>query len=293
VSALAQKSGHRLAQLDPVGLALRLALLDLLLAPIGRWYIRPLVMGLAAVGLLVPGQMRRPWLWFALAGLSGLRVLLDWQLADNHAYLLAYWCLAVALALLLRDRNLLAVNGRLLIGLVFAFATLWKLLSPDFLDGTFLRVTMVVDDRFEGFARLAGGLEPAQRDVLQDRLLRHQDIVLPATPEMPVPPMRFLRLATFSTWGVLLLEAALALAFLWPLGRGPSRTRDGLLMIFCATTYAVATVEGFGWLLVSMGIAQTTSGRHRTRLLYLATFILIFLYREIPWADLLLKMQAG
>ena len=113
-----RETGRRLAQLDLVDLALRLVLLDLLLMPIGAWYVRPWVLGLAAVGLLVPGQLRRPWLWFALAALSGLRVLLDWQLADNHAYLLAYWCLAIAIALLLRDRNLLAVNGRLLIGLV-------------------------------------------------------------------------------------------------------------------------------------------------------------------------------
>ncbi len=87
----------------------------------------------------------------------------------------------------------------------------------------------------------------------------------------------------------LALEAALALVFLWPVDRGPSRARDGLLMAFCATTYAVATVEGFGWLLVSMGIAQTAPGQRRTRLLYLATFVLIFVYREIPWAEVLLE----
>jgi hypothetical protein len=61
--------------------------------------------------------------------------------------------------------------------------------------------------------------------------------------------------------------------------------RDALLLIFCVTTYAVATVEGFGWLLIAMGIAQCGSTRHTTRLLYLAIFGLIIFYREVPWVE--------
>ena len=67
--------------------------------------------------------------------------------------------------------------------------------------------------------------------------------------------------------------------------RGIAVIRDGLLLFFCATTYAITTVEGFGWLLVAMGVAQTPAGHHRTRLLYVVTFALILFYREVPWAD--------
>ena len=145
-----------LSGLDAVNLALRLTLLDLLLRPVGNWAIRPVVLGLGVAGLLFPRLMRQPLLWAAIAGLAGLRVLLDWPLADNHAYLLCYWCLAVALSLAAYDtEGCLASNGRVLIGLVFGLAVLWKLgLSSDFVDGSFFQVTMLRDPRFEDWTTL-------------------------------------------------------------------------------------------------------------------------------------------
>ena len=68
------------------------------------------------------------------------------------------------------------------------------------------------------------------------------------------------------------MEAAVALTFLWPLGRGPSRLRDATLLVFCALTYAVATVEGFAWLLLAMGLAQTTGDGWRRA--YVGVFFL-------------------
>lgn len=53
----------------------------------------------------------------------------------------------------------------------------------------------------------------------------------------------------------------------------------------CTVTYAVATVDGFGWLLLAMGAAQCRLEQRRTRLAYVAVFVLILLYREIPRPD--------
>jgi hypothetical protein len=276
------------ATADGFALALRLTLLELLLRPVGDWTLRPFLLALAGMGLLLPGTLRRPELWWALAGLTGLRVVLDWPLPDNHAYLLCYWCLAVALALSVADpRRFLADNGRWLIGLVFAFATLWKLaLSPDYLDATFFRVTLLTDPRFADFARLLGSLSPDALAELRGALEQHADVGLL---EQTVPPLpaRLVWLAHALTWWTVDIEAALALAFLWPRERGPARVRDAGLLLFCATTYAVATVDGFGWLLIAMGVAQTAPERGGTRALYLASFALILFYREVPWLTLL------
>jgi len=38
-------------------------------------------------------------LWLTLALLTGVRVIADWPLSDNHAYLMSYWCLACGLVL--------------------------------------------------------------------------------------------------------------------------------------------------------------------------------------------------
>ena len=62
-----------------------------------------------------------------------------------------------------------------------------------------------------------------------------------------------------------------------------------MLLAFCATTYAVATIEGFGWLLIAMGVAQCEPARRSMPALYLAAYVLILFYREVPWASLLLR----
>ncbi len=270
-----------------VDLALRLTLLDLLLRPIGNWAVRPLILGLAAVALLSSRWLHQPLLWLALAGLAGIRVFLDWPLADNHAYLLAYWCLAISLTLMAQDTDkALAFNGRLLVGLVFLFACIWKFaLSGHYVDGTFFQVTLLIDPRFEGFSRIAGGLDAETYQALHDFVAQHRD-ASPAIGTSGIElPARFKALALAATAWNVSINASLAIAFLWPADRGPSRLRHPLLLVYCIVTYAVATVDGFGWLLLAMGAAQCTVEQRRTRLAYVAVFVLILLYREVPWAD--------
>ena len=271
--------------ISPLDLALRLTLLALLLHPIGDESIRPLILGLAAAGFLLPGLLQRPLLWAALALLAGSRVIFDWPLPDNHAYLLAYWCLAISVSCLAEDRErALAVNARWMIALVFGFATLWKLvLAPDFVDGTFFRVTILTDPRFEGFARLAGDLSTLQIDAARAALGRHADGVELEAVAAATPSARIEWLALATTGWTLAIEFAIAAAYSWPKGHGLSRLRNAMLILFCATTYSVATVDGFGWLLISMGVAQSQADRTRTRVAFVATFALILFYREVPW----------
>ncbi|MBI3800620.1 MAG: hypothetical protein HY268_27035 [Deltaproteobacteria bacterium] len=272
--------------MNAVNLALRLTLLEILLRPIGNWFLQPIFLGIAALGVALPRQIRWLPLWIALFVLAALRVLLNWPMADNHAYLLCYWCLAVSLALVSRDPPLcLALNGRLLIGWAFAFATLWKVLSPDYLDGRFFRVTLLTDQRLAGFVQLVGGLTPDVLESLREVLTQHVDGQAFTVLTTPAEPTRFLWLAHGMTWWTVILEGAIAVAFLWFVNQGISKVRDVLLITFCVTTYAVTPVEGFGWLLIAMGVAQCDPARRKTRLGYLAVFGLILFYREVPWVE--------
>ena len=274
----------RAAKANRVDLALRLTLLDLLLRPVGDGAVRFLLLAIAGCGLVFPGALRAPALWWGIAALTTARVIADWPLADNHAYLLCYWCAAAAIAVSSDDTDsFLAHNGRWLIGLVFAFATLWKaVLSPDYLSGVFFQVTLLVDPRFEPFTRLVAGVPPEWIDAQRALLEQHADGGLPAAVG-PALSARFLALARVATAGTLAWEGLVALAFLWPRGRGPSRLRDICLQAFCSATYAVATVEGFGWLLVAMAVAQCEPASTRTRAAYLLVFAGILFYREVPW----------
>lgn len=279
----------RLVSPAPFELALRLTLLGLVLQPVGNVWSRPMILGLALLGLILPNSLRRVELWGALAVLTGLRVVLDWPLADNHAYLLFYWCLAVMLSLRVDDPSHgLARQGRWLIGLVFAFAMLWKaVLSTDFAGGTFFRVTLLTDPRFEDFVRLATGLTADQIEIHREALTRHADGGMLSTIADPSFPQGFDLLAHLMTGWTLAIEALVAGLFLWPGRRVPFALRDLALLVFCASTYAVATVAGFGWLLIAMGIAQCDAGHGRIRACYVACYGLILFYREVPWARLL------
>jgi hypothetical protein len=260
-----------------MSLALRLTLLVPLLRPIGSGWLRPALLALAAAGLVLPGALRHPALWLALALLGAWRVVSGWPLADNHAYLLVYWCLAIALALLVPDaQRALAWNGRVLVGLAFACAVLSKLLSPDYLDGRFFRVALVEDPRLERFAMALGGLDREQLLARREFVAPHVDGPGPVR-AVPPEPARLRRLALAATWLTLSLEAAIALTFLAPLGRHVW-LRHALLLVFCASVYAIAPVASFGWLLLAMGAAQCAPDARRTRLAHVFGFGLLILY---------------
>jgi hypothetical protein len=274
---------RELAEMDRADLALRLLLVALLFQPVGNRWLRPPAMALAAIGLLAPSALASAWLWAALTALATARLVLVWPASDNHAFLLAYWCLAALLATLARQRDaVLAWNGRALIAGAFFFATLWKAaLAPDFLDGRFFAVTLVDDPRFESFAQLATGLDEYALYELRDLVREHADGVFVPWTNASAPP-RLATIARAMAFATVAIEGAIALAFLLPLDWGIARIRDALLLLFCATTYALAPVAGFGWMLLSMGIAQLEPARHRTRAFYLVAFLLVLVEARWP-----------
>jgi len=265
-----------------VSLALRLTLIALLLRPVGVGGLRAALLVLAVAGLLLPRARRSPLLWLGLAGLASLRVWRGWPLADNHAYLLVYWCLAIAIALRVSDpARVLAWNGRMLIGLAFGFAVMWKSISPDYLDGRFFRIALVEDPRLEWFTTRVAGVDPDTLEARRAFLAQHVDGPGRAG-SAPPEPARLRALALTLTWATFLLEAAVAAVFLAPLRR-LVWLRHALLLAFCATTYVVAPVASFGWLLLAMGVSLCEPDAARTRLAYLGTFALLVLYYHAPW----------
>ena len=271
--------------MDPAELAARLTLLTLLFTHIGSWHVRPLVLLLAGYGLLAPGALRSSLLWLALAVLSGWRALEDWPLADNHAYLLAYWCLALSIAFATSEPSrILSHQARWLIGLVFLLAVLQKGSTANFVDGTFFSTLYLMDPRFEDLTVLLTSLSYADLDAA--RQLMEADFRVLTYSSLPFAIPDSLRAVSwFSTWWSLLEQAAVAIAFLAPAGSWLYGKRDFFLVLFCLTAYAVAPVPSFGWLLIAMAVSQCGPGRWRT--LYLFSFGMLALYYYVPWAHIL------
>jgi hypothetical protein len=247
----------------------------------GPWPVRVAILAVAMAGLLDSRVLLAPATWAALAVLVGARLVVEWPLPDNHVYLLAYFCLGTAIAVAVPDpREALAKTSRLLLGFAFALAVLWKAaLSPDYLDGRFFRVTLLTDDRFEGAAKRLGGLSDAQLEANRQALVPLLGGAVPLEPPPLVEPRALRRLAAIATWGTLALEAAIALAFLWPGGgAGLEAVRHATLLLFCAVTYAFAPVAGFGWLLLVMGLVRTKPEARVLRGVYVAVYFAILAY---------------
>jgi hypothetical protein len=268
-------------------LALRVLLLVLLLDASLFWFQRLPLQIACGLGLLLPGLARDARFWVALAALTAWPLFWNWPFSDNHDYLRAFAAVSVALALAAREPGVsLRTSARLLIGGTFFFATLWKLaLSPDFLDGTFFRVTLLSDPRFHDLAVLAGGASWETLDAF-DAALREFLAGRPAGwPGAFVEPggLRPLALALTLFTGV--IEVAITAAFLWP---RLARWRNALLIAFGASTFAFASVRGFGWLLMALGVAQCEDDERRARIGYVVTLFLIEIYRSVPWSRMLI-----
>ena len=275
----------------PIHIALRLTLIWLLLRPMGPWYVRAPLLLLSMLGLVSGPWLRAPAMWLALAVLVAARIVIEWPRPDNHIYLLAYWCLGAALALRsLNPATQLAHTGRLLLGVVFAFAVLWKaVLSPDFRDGRFFAVTLLTDDRFADTVQLFGGIDEAQL-----RENREYLTPLPGGAELLEPRVlhasgRFRALVLVATWGTLGMESLAAILWLAPVARRAVLVaRHGIVVVFCLTTYAFAPVAGFGWLLIVLGLSNCAPRDRWPKAVYVATYAMVLLYAEVPWAALVL-----
>jgi hypothetical protein len=148
------------------------------------------------------------------------------------------------------------------------------------MDGRFFRIAMLTDYRFEWFTRLVDGLTAGEFEDLKQFVSQHVDGQMPfSVSEIPVQPARFITVSQILTYWTVFIESAVTLLFLIPKKAGISRFRDLFLVVFCVTTYSVAAVEGFGWLLIAMGASQCGDGRKAVRFLYVVAFFLIIFYR--------------
>ncbi len=213
---------------------------------------------LAAAGLLVPGLIERAWFWFVVFAASAGFTAAAWSTADNHVWLVSYWLLAIAIHQLSPTEGRLRLSARWMIGLVFALAVVWKLRSPEFLSTAFFEFELLTDARFEPVARWGGGLAVSDLQTNVTALAEAGS----ATELASTSRIDFL--AGFLTWGTLIVESAVALAFLLP---ASDRVRHGSLLIFFAGAYIATPVGGFGFALTVMAMSMTDN--HRLQNAYL------------------------
>lgn len=288
--------GWALAFKSRFDLSLALTLLLLLLYSHHYWYIQIPLSVIAITGLIFPHLRTSPVLWAAATFIVVLGTYINWYTVDNHKYLLAYWCVAIFCALLTRDPEQTTEKAaRCLIGLVFFLAVLQKTISDNYLNSAFFCYELLLDERFFALAKYVGeisdqtnALNMAARRALVSYDSTLTEVRLGGTENAAT-------LAVFITWWNYLIQVIIGIVFLAPCSTWLSRMRDAWLLVFLFTTYLFAPVIGFGWVLAIMGIAQTEVKRTNLRVLYVAAFLFLQVYR-VPWGELpalLLKLNSA
>ena len=275
-----------------------------------QWYLRAPLIALFALGVVFRTWLVRPQFWYIVATLLGATVYLNWESSDNHKYLFVYWCLALCCAFSLpktQQQEALALTSRWLIGLCMLLAAVWKLATPDYTSGTFFHYENLCDGRLASLVAWLTGVSPDSlannrdlRELIQSGHLRGLTVNFVTLADSPL----LWWLAQAMTWWTVAIEGTLAVLFLWPdqtkprpvvgvrLGalvegqslavpdaRSPISTiRNAALLLFAATTYFVAPVRGFGWMLMLLGMGQCRDDQRGLRLAYLAALVLIQAY---------------
>ncbi len=270
-----------LMDLPPHVLGLRLTLLLLLLHGAQTWDLDVSLSVLCGIAIVCSPLSQSPVMWFVISGALTWSNALHWDTIDNHKYLITYWCYVCALVCTAdHSAQVMRTNARVLIGLAFGFAVLWKLVAGEYLDGSFLYFEFLTEKRLGAASHLISGL--SYDDLERNQLLLSQ---LSATllPEMSIrlagsEGLRKLCLG-MSYW-TLLIEGVVAFTFLVPRTPLLGRYRDVFLMVFVATTYFLLPVAGFAFVLTLLGLMQCERGIFRR--IYLVLFICVQLV-QVPW----------
>ena len=250
------------------------------------------MLSLCLAMVALPSLLTSWKMWYTMAVVQGATLFMHWDNADNHEYLFAYGCLALASTYSLpvhQQKRALAISAKLLIGLCMAFAAYWKLSTDSYRDSSFFHYFLLADDRFSHVTQVLGSISS---QLLSDnrrlgRLLMNgylRGIEISSVSLSDAPQIRVL--AQFLTWWTVLIEGILAIVFLLPNCRILSVTRNCLLLFFAGSTYAVANVVLFGWILMVLGLAQCSDDEKGFQFSYIAAFLLIQAY-AIPYPQIL------
>ncbi len=170
---------------------------------------------------------------------------------------------------------MLAWNGRVLIGLTFLFATGWKIIGGEFLDGSFFHFALLTDETIEKHVLVLGGLTPDDlsynRELLRSLMASPRETLAPAF----LSTSRTEGLSLLFSYLTIFLEGAIAVTFLLGTRRSFAAAKDNLLILFCLLTYYALPIVGFAITLLAMGFAQCTVERRDPRTLYLWVLVLV------------------
>ena len=270
----------RAAQAHMMGFE-RLDLLLLMSLLLMLLYTTKVVTILAIAGLVYRPLARHPLFWLAIAAIMALTIRTEWFNLFNHDYVITYWALLLGLALWWkRPDDILAGASRLILGFLFLFAVLWKASAPEFPNGAFFEFTLMSDPRFQVVGEALGGM-PTDASEEHRRALSewgeaglgaHEPVDLRSGALVPAMSQ------AMAAW-TLAIESLVAILFLVPSRFRMARWAEPALIVFILSTYVLAPVVGFGWVLILLAMASTTLPRPIAHVFYPLAFVVLVAFQ--------------
>jgi hypothetical protein len=200
------------------------------------------------------------------------------ELVDNHYYLFNYIVLMIIVSLGLKNKEVLVLNSRYILGIAFLIATFWKVYDGEYLNGYFFEVSFLSDSRFKWFVDKIFGYS-IQEASFNYHYAKFTEIVRMKPQLMNAQfiikePLQIG--ALIFSWGTIVFEAILGTAFIIKAKFEKMIIGDILLIGFLMGTYLLAPVTGFSMLLASLGYAQAKNKYIK------AGYVLAFLCQVFP-----------
>lgn len=286
MTAKLKQLGQMILNIPPHVLTLKLTVIFLLLHDYSNEDLRGLsilIVLIGAVMLLHEKLLFSRVLWISYFAIMAAVIICFVSSMDNHKYLIAYWALACGLAIGTdRAQYVMRENARNLIGLAFLFALAWKILGGEYLDGSFFRGIMLIDDRFWLFTKSITHISAEALESFDD-LLAYFEIFPSEVSHLAFVPTAALQPYAIGMSGwTLFIEGVIAVSFLLRREFFFTNLRNWFLVLFLATTYVLAPVSGFAIILCIMGLAQVPDHQRNWRLSYVFTFFILQLWEFVP-----------
>jgi hypothetical protein len=276
---------QKIGEVDQVETSLKITLVLFLFSEWIRgdsWqFFAPIVI-LAGLGLILPNLYKKKYLWYILAFTFTLKTVSEWWFQDNHLFVNTYWVIAIAFALSFKDFNeVLAKNARMMLGLVFLFAIVWKFISPDFISGAYFHYSFLTDIRFSEEASLLGNIS---REDISNNISKLHEVGSVSIESTTLTSSDAIKTMTqVITWHTIIIELLLAVLFLLPHTFKLSRYRNYVLIAFVLTTYLAMPIDTFAWLIIAVGISQTQTNEKTDRAILIACLPITMIYKYVPF----------
>lgn len=235
--------------------------------------LRPfLVLPLAFAAIYKVKNIYKPVFWLGITVYLAIEFVSNFYNCANHHFVLLYLCLATTMALAYKldfDR-ILSYNARWIIGLVFVFAALHKLLSAEFMDGSYLSFTTVLG----GFAKPLYAFDSYDLFINDNSSIYHEvNNSLPSEGSKGILKAPFEHFKLFiKTFKWVTVAAELLIAALFAIK--PNRISHIFMFLFLATLVFTRSETGFASVLCLLGMATCNERLENYKLFYLIAFVI-------------------